>query len=612
MGKHMTTESIKSENSMSWLLERLDDYLKDNKHQYAIAIEGDWGSGKTRFLEQRVRPHIHDAMKKDMVRVSMFGISNADQLYERIAMALIHMDKGQIAKTSDSRQDNNGGTKKAAQKIVAGTLSTILQTFGVNLNVISSMQTIVELLLGDKHFLVLDDIERRADNSDDKSLFGAVNALVEGQGIKVCLVSNKIFGANESGKRGFDQEIREKLVWKVYQFKQTPSELVNDIFDDLPDDIAGINPLNAIRVAAERAKCTNARAMIRADEVIRQLCEMPAIRNIKFPESNRKDAFIDTIHFVLLTCMRQKPTLPEQPESKDVMDWTEFNDQQQLFIRYSDFPEIEHALETSDIVPPEGLVEGFLRYMNNYYPDNDNTLAIKRIASQVKGVAEFEDQDVTALIPEYCDAVVPADFSPGVLREVVMIYGAIVQLGFDCPLSEEDIIAACKKVVERDPEEALHNLQPTGFLFGDKDTVRRRIADALVEYAHEIHSRWPAISLAQDNNNPITADRLVKAMSMAEQFGTTSLLQFAPKLIADTFVNSNALGQEAIRRIFVSSIYWQTLSDALDREQLSEWVASVKRDIESTTIDSHTGSMRREWFILNLEDRLDDLRDKES
>lgn len=116
MGKHMTTESIKSENSMSWLLERLDDYLKDNKHQYAIAIEGDWGSGKTRFLEQRVRPHIHDAMKKDMVRVSMFGISNADQLYERIAMALIHMDKGQIAKTSDSRQDNNGGTKKAAQK----------------------------------------------------------------------------------------------------------------------------------------------------------------------------------------------------------------------------------------------------------------------------------------------------------------------------------------------------------------------------------------------------------------------------------------------------------------------------------------------------------------
>ena len=111
------TDAVESEGSVDWLMKRLDEYLKDKNHRYAIAMEGDWGSGKTRFLEQRVRPHIKTAMEMDLIRVSMFGVSNADQLYERIAMSLIDKEEEQIDEGSSSWRDDKRKAKRIAKRI---------------------------------------------------------------------------------------------------------------------------------------------------------------------------------------------------------------------------------------------------------------------------------------------------------------------------------------------------------------------------------------------------------------------------------------------------------------------------------------------------------------
>ncbi len=79
-----------SDDSTDQLIKQIDSYLHDKHHRYAIALEGAWGSGKTRFLEKKVAPHLKNE-NIDLVRVSMFGVSSADDLYERIAMALVHL-----------------------------------------------------------------------------------------------------------------------------------------------------------------------------------------------------------------------------------------------------------------------------------------------------------------------------------------------------------------------------------------------------------------------------------------------------------------------------------------------------------------------------------------
>ena len=57
--------SFKHKNkNPSWIIEKIIKYIDDEKHRYAIALEGEWGSGKTRFLENDVKPHLEKKKKK--------------------------------------------------------------------------------------------------------------------------------------------------------------------------------------------------------------------------------------------------------------------------------------------------------------------------------------------------------------------------------------------------------------------------------------------------------------------------------------------------------------------------------------------------------------------
>lgn len=74
----------------STLIEGIEGYVNDMEHRYAIALEGSWGSGKTRFVEKALEPHLRERGMK-LVRVSMFGVACADDLNDRVAAALLHL-----------------------------------------------------------------------------------------------------------------------------------------------------------------------------------------------------------------------------------------------------------------------------------------------------------------------------------------------------------------------------------------------------------------------------------------------------------------------------------------------------------------------------------------
>lgn len=596
--------SIQSSSSTDALVNRIEEYLQDKKHLYAIAIEGDWGSGKTRFLEQHVRPHLKSRRKIDMVRVSMFGVADADQLYERIAMSLLHVEDNANPKHKSSR-----AVKRAAMEAVTSSVGGILESIGVTINGASGMRAIAELSLNDKHFLVLDDVERRSDECDDKSLFGAVNSLVEDLHIKVCLVSNHFSNTGDKASRSFDSEIREKLVWKIYHFQQSPSELAGDIFADIPDNAAGVEMAAAVHAAAERAECTNARAMIRADAVIHQLRDLPAISDETIPRENRRKAFEDAVYYVLLICMGKQPERPERPDVSDHVtpELMEFVKRKDLYAKYSAFPEIEQAVNLSSNVTAQELDEGFRRYIEDYYPDNEATIAVRRISSRLQSLAILEDQDVALLVEEYASAVAGADFSSNVLQDVIAHYSTFIRLGFECSLSTEDIIDVCKTVVKKNPEEALRNLQPVDFHFGSDDNVGRQIADKLVKYAEEIRFDENRIPLTFDRQ-VITGDELVAAMSEAEKQGPVILLQIEPQIVASVFAEAPAKVQEDIRNIFINNRYWQLPLNVTASKKLEQWVSLVKQEVESSKIESKTGNLRKQWFVNILEARLEVLK----
>lgn len=65
------------------------DYLNDSR-RYTVALQGPWGSGKTRYAEYVLAPWLKETGYK-VLRVSMFGVSDADELYSRIVMAWLEI-----------------------------------------------------------------------------------------------------------------------------------------------------------------------------------------------------------------------------------------------------------------------------------------------------------------------------------------------------------------------------------------------------------------------------------------------------------------------------------------------------------------------------------------
>lgn len=178
--------TCRSKEPADQLIGHIDSYLKDKDNQYVIALEGDWGSGKTRFIEEKLAKHLEEG-EYDLVRISMFGIAAADDLCERIVMALVHLsDKGM--KTQSAAKTIGGA--------LGGIPRALIKRTGLSVNLNVGIQSVAYLMLRKKHFLVFDDVERRSEDSDDLALFGMMNDLVERLGIKVMLVSNDWGGSD--------------------------------------------------------------------------------------------------------------------------------------------------------------------------------------------------------------------------------------------------------------------------------------------------------------------------------------------------------------------------------------------------------------------------------
>ena len=154
-------------------------YLKKDKTQTAIMLTGEWGSGKTYYIEKDLVPFLKDN-KVTSVVVSLYGLDDISMISKSIYMEL--------------RMSTLGGkhseTITTGKVIAKNVLKNITGLAGINLGL--DDKDLTELYesvnLKDK-LLILEDVERS--NISVTSLLGYVNGLVERDGVKVLLVANE-------------------------------------------------------------------------------------------------------------------------------------------------------------------------------------------------------------------------------------------------------------------------------------------------------------------------------------------------------------------------------------------------------------------------------------
>ena len=73
---------------MEDLVESILDYIRADYTDYAIMINGEWGSGKTYFWNNKIRNKIEsmqvNGKKLTTIYMSLYGISNLEEISKKI------------------------------------------------------------------------------------------------------------------------------------------------------------------------------------------------------------------------------------------------------------------------------------------------------------------------------------------------------------------------------------------------------------------------------------------------------------------------------------------------------------------------------------------------
>ena len=581
--------------SEQWLLDEICAYVSDVTRRYAVAIEGPWGAGKTRFLNSVLAPGLK-GLQKRMVRVSMFGLKDGGELYEKLGAVLLRL-----------QGERGGKLAKLTRKAVATTpkfVGSALSMSGVSLQLDIGMKFVVDLLASNKHVIVLDDVERRSEESDDLSLFGAVNELVEGCGLKVVLVTNGL--QEEAGcARPFDSNVREKLVWKRYTFEQSLARLLDGVFGHIESPVPGINILECVGEAIERSECVNARAMLKAELLVSDLVRLDVFCDDSIYVGNRRSAFVDLVQFALMVCDGNPPEPPRPLDSEERVNYLDGEKwrMQQRYESYLDARFVEQYFRPRMGVGEMDLDRGVRQYIGNRYSESEGSYVIKSIKRAIdSGFQEMSDEDLQELVSKLSSQILCGSFSPVLLRDVVYWYEEFRKLGFKCVLSKEGLISCCQDVMLRDLEGAIafSNYPHTSLPCGEEvDSIFASLSffatNAYQDYVSE------EVEKCLVSANP--ASDLMELLSNSSLNEYQLLLTVKPSDLIDIFNRSCGEGQTNIMR-YLNKVHSQCSMPAGVDESFAAWLLDLKSGLEGSASASKMDCLRKSWFIRSIEQYL--------
>ena len=91
---------------MDDLVESILDYIRSDYTDYAIMINGEWGSGKTYFWNHKIRNRIENmtvnGKKLTTIYMSLYGISNLEEISKKIFIETTQLMDKNLKKYMDA------------------------------------------------------------------------------------------------------------------------------------------------------------------------------------------------------------------------------------------------------------------------------------------------------------------------------------------------------------------------------------------------------------------------------------------------------------------------------------------------------------------------------
>ena len=169
---------------MEELVESILDYIRSDYTDYAIMINGEWGSGKTYFWNNKIRKQI-DSLRLNgkqytTIYMSLYGISNLEEISKKIFIETTQLMDKNLKKYMNA-------TGQLSIPEYAKTGLDMANLFGVTQN--GDKIDYAKFFSTDDKVLCFDDLERA--NVDVIDILGYINNFVEHDHIKTIIICNE-------------------------------------------------------------------------------------------------------------------------------------------------------------------------------------------------------------------------------------------------------------------------------------------------------------------------------------------------------------------------------------------------------------------------------------
>lgn len=182
---------------MDGLTQSVIEYIKKNDTDYAIMINGAWGSGKTYYWNNILKENIEsikiNEKNLNTIYVSLYGINSIDEISKSIFVQAFAGKHELLKKLVNSKI---GSTIPEVGKILMNGASMFGLSIGekeIDLSKFTSFENTV---------LCFDDLERA--NIEVSEILGFINSLVEHDHIKTIIIANESEITDKIAKRNYE------------------------------------------------------------------------------------------------------------------------------------------------------------------------------------------------------------------------------------------------------------------------------------------------------------------------------------------------------------------------------------------------------------------------
>lgn len=438
------------------------EYLEDKEDSYALMLTGEWGCGKTYFVEHALTEKLEeDENRHTVVVASAYGAKNLAELCGAIESGFISKyTMGCAAGEERGRWDSLVGfAKDTGISFLGKKIRELEKKAGVDLKM--TPLNAVNLIIGPETLLVIDDVERC--DMGLRELLGAVDHLVVGCRKKVLLVCNEEEWRKRMGPKGEKGTTREyeslieKTVWRKCRFRPSVNSVVERVLGDV---LGGIYPgaLEDAVSAIERSGSLNMRSLSKMRPLLVGMKESGFFAESADPESART-VFKEACGFAA-GAAKGKRIGPPSSREDSILRGGIFESRR---LKYAALDFIPRFFERCEGVDSDHVRLCLEDYIATFYPDGPAAREALACIDSIR-CAAFRDADVPGMVEAIVAGIVPEDGSrglsfdvyPDALRVVKGIAGEFVDA---LPEGVAPLVKAMESSIGRDPESAVRSIE---------------------------------------------------------------------------------------------------------------------------------------------------------